>query len=114
MVVGGLAFGLAALGLVLNLFAAGMAGGRNLRGGNANDPIVQAASGVGSAIFGLCWGGFVLGGAYQMLNLRNYGVAMASAIVAMLPCSGCCLLGLPFGIWALVVLNKQEVREAFQ
>ncbi len=34
---------------------------------------------------------------------------------AMIPCvSPCCLLGLPLGIWALIVLVKPEVKAAFQ
>ena len=57
--------------------------------------------------------GFVLFGAIKMLRLQNYGMAMAAAIVAMVPCQCCCLLGLPFGIWALVVLNKPEVKSQF-
>ena len=40
--------------------------------------------------------------------------ALVSAVLALLPClSPCCVLGLPFGIWALVTLNKPEVKEAF-
>ena len=32
----------------------------------------------------------------------------------MVPCiSPCCLVGLPIGIWALVVLNKPEVKGSF-
>ncbi len=58
--------------------------------------------------------GFVLFGAIKMLKLENYGIAVAAAIIAMLPCMGCCcLFGLPFGIWALVVLNKPAVKAQF-
>jgi hypothetical protein len=57
--------------------------------------------------------GFVLFGAIQMLRLRNHGVAAVASVVAMLPCQCCCLFGLPFGIWALVVLNKPEVKSQF-
>ena len=57
--------------------------------------------------------GFVIFGAVKMLRLQSYGLAMAASIVAMLPCQCCCLLGLPFGIWALVVLNKPEVKSQF-
>jgi hypothetical protein len=57
--------------------------------------------------------GFVLFGAIKMLRLQSHGLAMAASIVAMLPCQCCCLLGLPFGIWALVVLNKPEVKSQF-
>jgi len=58
--------------------------------------------------------GFVLFGSIKMLKAQNYGVAVAAAILAMLPCIGCCcVFGLPFGIWALVVLNKAEVKSQF-
>jgi len=57
--------------------------------------------------------GFVLFGAIKLLRLQNHGVAMVAAVAAMLPCQCCCLFGLPFGIWALVVLNKPEVKSQF-
>ena len=57
---------------------------------------------------------FVLFGAIKLLRLRSYGLAMAACIVAMLPCQCCCVLGLPFGIWALVVMSKPEVKSAFR
>ena len=57
---------------------------------------------------------FVLYGAWHMKQRRNYGLARAAAVVALIPLVGpCCLLGIPFGIWALVVLNKPHVRNAF-
>jgi hypothetical protein len=58
--------------------------------------------------------GFVLFGAIKMLRLQSRGLAVAASIVSMLPCQCCCLLGLPFGIWALVVLNKPEVKSQFE
>jgi len=40
---------------------------------------------------------------------------VAASIIAMIPCvSPCCCLGLPFGIWALVVLARPAVKSAFQ
>jgi hypothetical protein len=58
---------------------------------------------------------FVLIGAIRMKRLESYGFVMAAAIVAMIPCiSPCCLLGLPFGIWALVVLTDGSVKAAFR
>jgi predicted Zn finger-like uncharacterized protein len=51
----------------------------------------------------------------QMLRKRTYGLVMVGAILAMINISNfCCCLGLPFGIWALIVLVRPEVREAFQ
>jgi hypothetical protein len=58
--------------------------------------------------------GLMIYGALQMRALKSFGLAMTSAILVMLPCAGCCcLLGLPVGIWALVTLNKPEVKSAF-
>ena len=60
-------------------------------------------------------GVFILYGGLQMKKMQNYSLAMGASIVAMIPCiSPCCLVGLPIGIWALVVLNKPEVKSAFQ
>ena len=54
-------------------------------------------------------------GAVCMLRMRRYGFAMASAILALIPvCSPCFFLGIPFGIWALVVLSQAEVRQRFE
>jgi hypothetical protein len=59
--------------------------------------------------------GFTAWGGLQMRSLKNYGVAVASAILVMIPCSSncCCCVGLPIGIWALVMLMKPEVKSAF-
>ena len=69
-------------------------------------------AGVGNLIVAAIQG-FVLYGAIKMLRLQRYGLAFAACIVAMIPCNCCCLLGLPFGIWGLVVLNKAEVKSHF-
>jgi hypothetical protein len=53
-------------------------------------------------------------GALKMKNLQSYGLAMTAAIVSIIPCCGpCYCLGIPVGIWALVVLRKPEVRASF-
>lgn len=58
---------------------------------------------------------FVLFGAIKMKNKTDYGVAKAAAIVAIIPFVGpCCLIGIPFGIWAVVVLSKPHVKAAFR
>jgi predicted Zn finger-like uncharacterized protein len=54
-------------------------------------------------------------GALRMLQLRNYGLALTASILAMLNFGNCCcVLGIPFGIWALIVLLRPEVRAAFE
>jgi hypothetical protein len=70
--------------------------------------------GVVSGVIGIAVSIFIIFCALKMQKLASHGLAMAGAIVAMVPCfSPCCLLGLPIGIWALVVLSKPEVRSQF-
>ena len=57
---------------------------------------------------------FVAFGAFQMKSASNYGLAVTAAIIAVIPCfSSCYMIGIPFGIWALIFLNDQEVKAAF-
>lgn len=58
---------------------------------------------------------FIIKGAVDMLKGRNYSSAKKAAILAMIPMTSCCfLLGAPFGIWALIVLSKPEVKTFFE
>ena len=58
---------------------------------------------------------FVFYGSLKMKNMRDYGTAKTAAIIAMVPLLGpCCVLGIPFGIWAFTVLQKPHVRDAFR
>jgi hypothetical protein len=83
-------------------------------GGGQPPPLAFLIGSGAVNIAGAClFGGLILAGAICMLRLRIYPLAMTGAIVAMLPCFNCCLVGLPFGIWALVVLNRPEVKHAF-
>ena len=51
----------------------------------------------------------------RMLQRRSYGLVMTGVVLGMLPClSACCCTGLPFGIWALVVLSDPEVKNSFR
>lgn len=67
-----------------------------------------------AGVIGILVSALILLGAIKMKKLENYGLAMVASIVAMIPCiSPCCVLGLPIGIWAVVVLSKPEVKSAF-
>ena len=66
-------------------------------------------------LVGLVFCALVFYGAAKMKALENYSLAMTVAILAIIPCtSPCCLLGMPFGIWALVVLCDSSVKAAFR
>ncbi|PWU07959.1 MAG: hypothetical protein C5B50_30645 [Verrucomicrobia bacterium] len=56
--------------------------------------------------------GFLVYASLKMARLEAYGVALAASIVCILDPFTC--IGLPVGIWSLVVLARREVREAFQ
>ena len=111
MVVGGLAILYALASVPLNMFQF------------ANNPQLQetlpkAAQFAIAAIVAVIYvivGVVILLGGMKMRGLQGYGLAMAGAILAMIPCCDgpCCLLGLPLGIWALVVLMDQQVKQAF-
>lgn len=69
---------------------------------------------LGSAAVGLLVAGFIIYAALKMKNLEQWGLVMAASILAMLPCiSPCCIIGLPMGIWCIVVLSRPEVKAAF-
>jgi hypothetical protein len=53
-----------------------------------------------------------LGGS-KMKQMQGYGWAIAASILSILPCNSCCCIGLPIGIWALMVLLNADVKLAF-
>ncbi|WP_439625837.1 hypothetical protein [Gemmata sp.] len=57
---------------------------------------------------------FVFAGAVLMRGLSAYTVCVIAAVVAIVPgFSGCLCTNMPFGIWALVVLVRPDVKAAF-
>ena len=60
-----------------------------------------------------CWGGFIILGGVMMKTMKSYGLALAASIMALMN-HPCLVLHLVFGIWAIVVLNKPEVKRAFR
>jgi hypothetical protein len=54
-------------------------------------------------------------GAFRMGRLRGLGLARAACVLAMIPCvSTCFVVGVPAGVWGLVVLAAPEVKAAFR
>ena len=56
----------------------------------------------------------ILYGSYMMIKGRKYKMALTAMTLSVIPClSACCLVGIPFGIWGMIVLLKPQVKEAF-
>jgi hypothetical protein len=94
----------------------------SLMGNNANpfappgagNEQAQLIGGIVGGVVGLIFDTVVLMGAYNLHKLKSRQVAMIGAIVACIPCCGpCIILGIPFGIWALVLLNDDQIKKAF-
>jgi hypothetical protein len=117
IVTAALGFVAGALGIIMNLAGVTM----GAMGGQQQSQEVPAwvnmmsgGLGIVSSLLGIVMSVVILMGALKMKRLENYTFAIIATVVAMVPCiSPCCFVGLPIGIWALVVLNKPEVKGAF-
>ena len=56
---------------------------------------------------------FVLFAAGRMRKLRNRGLCLFAAVLAMVPTQCCCGIGMIVGFWCLSTLGDDEVRSAF-
>ena len=111
----GMAFGV--LGLLANVLGIALIPlapeGEAGQGGQIG-AIMGGGMGIASNIIGLLIGAFIIYAMTKMMRLEQWGLSMGGAILAMIPClSPCCVLGLPFGIWAIVVLTQPDVKAAF-
>ncbi len=74
----------------------------------------EGAFGIGGSLVAICVAAFIIYAALKMRELSQWGLAVAASVLAMIPCiSPCCIIGLPIGIWSLIVLTKPEIRAAF-
>ena len=60
-----------------------------------------------------CAGAVTVYGVMRMKELENYKLAVLGCVLAVLPVTPGCLLGLPFGVWALITLTRRDVKKAF-
>ncbi len=66
-------------------------------------------------VLGLLCSAVVIYGAFCMKSLKSYGLAMTAAVLSCIPfLQPCCLISLPIGIWAIVVLISPDVKSAFR
>ena len=112
IVVGVLAIGLGLLGLLTSFLDLAFLPSYDDYGGML-PAAVGTAIGLVANVLGMGIGAFQIWAALQMKELRNWTASLIASILAILPCFGCCLVGIPVGIWALVVLVNAEVKEAF-
>lgn len=79
--------------------------------------IGNAVTNIGLPVYGL--NGLValavLAGGVLMLKLSGRGLSYLAAVLAMLPVVNgcCCVIGLPFGIWALIALGNPVVKDGY-
>lgn len=109
------------LGILFGLLGMIGGGGASALGPLANDPkfaqLMAMQTGplhYVTGLLGIGISGLTIFGALKMRGLESYGLAMASAIAALIPCGGCCCIPLPLGIWALVLLIKPEIKSQFR
>ncbi len=77
----------------------------------------------GSTMMGVVWGlvmagvsAFVVFGGLKLRSGQSYNLAMAAAVLATIPCcfnGCCCVISMPAGIFALILLTKPEVKASF-
>jgi len=72
---------------------------------------------LGVLVLGLVVGVLIIVGSIKMMDRRSSALVRTSAALAMIPLLPnpvTWLLGLPMGIWALVVLRREDVKAAFR
>lgn len=57
-----------------------------------------------------------IGAMIRAFAVRNYALVMTGFILSLTPFAGCfgCILGLPLGIWGIIVMADDSVKAAFR
>ncbi len=75
-------------------------------------------SGGGAVLYvvGLAVDVFIAWAGFQMLKLKSWTAAVVANVMVMIPCitGCCCVIGVPLGIWGLIVLFDKDVKSAFE
>ncbi len=114
IVLAGLGGAVSALFLVLNILGVAV-GSTSAMQDERIAQYVSGGCGIAFLAASIVLDVLVLLGGMKMLKLQSWGLALAAAIVCLVPCYwSCCGLGLIPGIWGLIVLLKPEVKAAFR
>lgn len=77
--------------------------------------LVGTFAGYGVGFMSLILAPVIIFGAIKMMKGEKLGLARAAAVLAILPLTSCCfLVGIPLGIWSLIVLSKPDVKALFR
>ena len=70
---------------------------------------------VGADVLFIIMNMVIIVGSFQMMRARSYSLSMATTLMSLIPCVGCCVLPVNsvFAVWGLVVLCDADVRAAF-
>jgi len=119
LIVSGLTFVLEILSIFANLLgisfmsAGDMSQFEGMEGMEWMAPLMSGTFTIVMGLLVLAASAVIFFGALKMKDLQSYNLAMTATILAMIPCFSFCCVGIPFGIWSLVVLLKPEVKTAF-
>jgi len=76
-------------------------------------PLVDCAMTLIAGVLLLAVQGAILRGGLALLRLAPYRAARFGTLLAVLSLGGGCLVGLPFGLWAMLRLQDVRIRRAF-
>lgn len=90
-----------------------------------NNPFLNAGGGgfqwtpemyAAARVFSILWQVVTLAGSFAMMRLKAKPFAVTAMVLQIVPCGAgiCCILGLPLGIWGLIVLNRPDVKDGFE
>lgn len=82
---------------------------------NAMQPY-QGVINISFSLLAMLCGVLIVLAGVQMFRRRMYPLCITGAILAAIPCLSylaCCLVGEGVGIWALIILLRQEVKRSF-
>jgi len=74
---------------------------------------LPGAKGLVSVAVTVTYAVFVLLGGWNLMQLRSHRLALVGSILALFPFSPGSVVGLPMGIWALVVMRNEDVKATF-
>ncbi len=102
------------IGLIASVFETGLESIRGHEYFGDYENVIEGAAGVAALFVGLLVAAFIIYASLKMKDLAQWSLCVAASILAMIPCTNpCCIVGLPIGIWCLVILTRPEVKAAF-